>query len=218
MDLPGHGRSQGERGHVNSFSEFNDAASGLLNSIQQQHPSLPIFLLGHSMGGLIAARFLLDNQQQFKGAVLSAAAIQSPQEPPAWQVGLIKGFAKIFPKAGVLALDATGISRDQSVYEKYVNDPLVNQGKLSAKFLVELSSTMETVQNRSKELSLPMMIMHGTADKMTAPHGSELVYNQSQSGDKELKLYEGLYHEIFNEPEQELVIADLTNWLDAHCD
>jgi len=112
MDLPCHGKSKGLRGHVDSFDVFETAALELFKRSQALNPNTPIVLLGHSMGGLIATRLLLNHQEKFQAAMLSGAAIQSPQEPPAWQVVIIKSIAKLFPKAKMLALDASAVSRD----------------------------------------------------------------------------------------------------------
>lgn len=213
MDLPCHGKSSGSRGHVDSFSVFENAALSLYDSIGKD---TPIFLLGHSMGGLIAAHLLLGHQDKFVGAMLSAAAIQSPQEPPAWQVGIITLIAKLFPKAGMLQLDASGISKDPVVVDTYMNDPLVSKDKLSANFLLEMTNTMEAVKKNANQINLPILIMHGTADTMTAPSGSELLHAQCSSSDKTLRLYDGLFHEIFNEPEQKRVLSDVIDWLQNH--
>jgi alpha-beta hydrolase superfamily lysophospholipase len=212
MDLPCHGKSEGSRGHVETFDVFEQAALSLYASIEVD---VPIFLLGHSLGGLIASHFLIGHQDKFRGAMLSAPAIQSPQEPPAWQVGIIKMIAKLFPKTALLQLDASGISRDAAVVDKYMNDPLVNKDKLSAKFLLEMTNTMEAVKHRANEITLPILIMHGTADTMTAPAGSELLHSKCSSDDKSIRLYDGLFHEIFNEPEQKMVITEVIDWIKA---
>ncbi len=217
IDLPGHGRSDGMRGHIDSFNDFHDAALKLYNKVTAENIATPVFIVGHSMGGLITSRFLLDHQHKFNGALLSGAAIESPQEPPAWQVSLIKGVAKLFPKARVLALDASGISRDKTVVDNYMQDPLVSKDKLTANFLVEMTNTMERVKAEINTVSIPLMVMHGTGDNITAPSGSEFVYNRCASSDKTLKLYEDLYHEIFNEPEQAHVFEDMIDWLQKRC-
>lgn len=214
MDLPGHGRSEGRRGHIDKFSDYRDTALTLHEKAGAWYPGVPVFLLGHSMGGLIATHILLDHQSLFRGALLSGAAIQSPQEPPGWQVAIIKGVAAIAPKAGMLVLDASGISRDQSVVETYMNDPLVNKGKLSARFLVEMFNTMDECRTRASEITLPIRIMHGSEDVMTAPEGSQLLFDSIASSDKEIKIYQGLYHEIFNEPEAADIYAEVIAWLD----
>lgn len=216
LDLPGHGHSKGKRGHVDSFNVYQTAVLTMLERARASHPGLPIFLLGHSMGGLIAAHLLLDHQNQFSGALLSGAAIQSPQEPPAWQVAIIKGIAKLLPSAGMLQLDASGISRDQKVVDKYMSDPLVSQDKLSAQFLVSMTNTMAEVKANAAKITLPILIMHGSQDRMTAPEGSQLLFNLISSEDKHINLYDGLYHEIFNEPEGPQIFAEVVAWLNTH--
>ncbi len=214
MDLPCHGKSEGPRGHIDSFDVYQDATLELYKRIQENHPNQPVFLLGHSMGGLIATRLLLSHQDKFQGALLSGAAIQSPQEPPSWQVALIKGIAKLFPKAKMIALDASAVSRDPKVVEKYMSDPLIGHEKLSAQFLVSMTNTMEQCKNDAGDISLPLKVMHGSADVMTAPEGSQLLYHAVSSKDKEITLYEGLFHEIFNEPEGDSIFAEMVAWMD----
>ena len=213
MDLPGHGNSTGTRGHIDSFKDYLKATETLLERAEDELPQSPKFILGHSMGGLIVSQFLLEHQDRFRGAVLSGPAIQSPQEPPAWQVALIKGIASIFPNAKMLALDASGISRDSEVVAKYNADPLINKGKLSAKFLVCLTEAMDSIKARANEITLPILLMHGSKDPMTAPEGTKFLYERCKSTDKEKHILDGLLHEIFNEPEKETIIELTLNWL-----
>lgn len=215
MDLPGHGNSEGVRGHVDSFKVFEQAVLKLYSRTQSRHPDTPIFLLGHSMGGLIATQLLLNHQRKFQAAMLSGAAIQSPQEPPSWQVGIIKLVAKFFPKAKMLALDASAVSRDPAVVEKYMDDPMVSKEKLSAQFLVSMTATMEQCKDNAASITLPLKIMHGSADVMTAPSGSQFLYDSVASSDKQMTLYDGLFHEIFNEPEGETIFTEMVSWMDA---
>lgn len=214
IDLPGHGHSDGLRGHINSMNEFSDAVLGLHSLVKNEYPDLPIFLFGHSMGGLIATQLLLDQQSLFSGALLSGAALESPQQPPAIQVFIVKLFAKLFPRMGVLTLDASGISRDPKVVETYMNDPLVNKGKLSARLMVELIGGMQRCEEEATTITLPIRIMHGSKDDMTAPAGSERLFNKVSSADKELKIYDGLMHEILNEPEGAAITAEIIAWME----
>jgi alpha-beta hydrolase superfamily lysophospholipase len=214
MDLPGHGQSEGVPGHIDHFSDYSNAALSLHAKVLEWYPDQPIYLLGHSMGGLIATHLLVYHQKLFSGALLSGAAIQSPQEPPAWQLNIMKGLSAIAPKMGALTLDASCISHDSDVVEKYMNDPLVNKGKLSARLLVEMFGAMGECTSRAAEIDLPILIMHGGGDVMTAPEGSKLLFDTVSSKDKALKIYDGLYHEIFNEPEQEDIYAEVIAWLD----
>ena len=215
LDLPGHGNSEGMRGHIDQFTQYGDAALTQYQKTTEAYPDVPVFLLGHSMGGLIGAHLLLNHQDKFVGALLSGPAIQSPQEPPAFQVMIIKLIAALFPKLGVLVLDASGISRDPAVVEDYMQDPLVNKGKLSAKLLVEMFNTMDECKADGGKISLPIRIMHGSKDDMTAPEGSELLHGLVGSQDKELKIYDGLMHEILNEPEGPEITQEMIAWMDA---
>ena len=214
LDLPGHGRSEGTRTHIGNFVDFENAVLNAYGKAQEWYPEKSIFLLGHSMGGLIAAHLLLEHQHLFKGALLSGPAIQSPVVPPAWQIGIIKVIAKISPKFGAIALDASGICRDQAVVDDYMNDPLVSKGKLSAKLLIEMFRAMDECIDRAADINLPIRIMHGSSDALTAPAGSQLLHDSVSSADKEIEIYDGLYHEIFNEPEAPQIYQQVVAWLD----
>lgn len=216
MDLPGHGQSIGDRGHIGSFDEYQQAALGLHAKIRNWFPEQRVFLIGHSMGGLISTRLLLQHQQLYSGALLSGAAIQSPQTPPGWQIVLMKLISAVAPRAGMMNLDASGISRDPKVVETYMNDPLVNKGKLSARLLVGMVAAMAECRDQASKIKLPIRIMHGSEDVLAAASGSELLFKEISSSDKELKIYQGLFHEIFNEPEGPEIFSEVIAWLDNH--
>ncbi len=120
------------------------------------------------------------------------------------------------PKIGVSALDPGGVSRDKAVVEAYVNDPLNYTGKLSARFGVELLKTMEMLQKRLSEITLPILIMQGSQDRISDPSSSKMLFDGVSSKDKTMKIYEGFYHEIFNDPDRQQVFADMEAWLKAH--
>jgi alpha-beta hydrolase superfamily lysophospholipase len=187
----------------------------LREQISQWYPGVPCFLIGHSMGGLIAARYLLDHQSQFTGAALSGAALQAAQQPSAFSMFMARLFSRFLPKMGLLQLDATQISRDPQVVQDYLEDPLVHNGKASARLVVELFQNMELVARDAGKITLPILVMHGSADSMTTSDGSEEFQRAVGSRDKALKIYPDLYHEIFNEPERLEVLGDLAHWLEA---
>lgn len=216
MDLPCHGLSQGKRGHIDTFDVFQNAVLTLHSRIKIAHPDTPIFLLGHSMGGLIATRLLLNHQTLFSGALLSAAAIQNPQPVPQWQAAILNTLARLLPTLPVFKLDASALSRDPKVIAAYMADPLVSKKMLSAKFLVELNDAMNMCQTEAQKIALPLLIMHGSADAVTALAGSQLIYDLASSKDKTLRIYDGLYHEIFNEPEGESIYQEVVAWLELH--
>lgn len=214
-DHPGHGRSPGHRCHIARFSDFFPALDALRDEAERRNPGLPCFLVGHSMGGLIGAVYLLDRQARFAGAAFSGAAFEVPEPPGAVALLINRLVAWLFPTAGVMQLDAGEVSRDAEVVRRYREDPLVHSGKVTARLVAELMAAIATLQARRGTLRLPVLVMHGEADVMTPAAGSRRFFEAIGSTEKTLRLYPGLYHEIFNEPEQAQVIGDLCDWLDA---
>ncbi|MEQ8803115.1 MAG: alpha/beta hydrolase [Haliea sp.] len=212
-DHIGHGHSPGHRAHIGSFAEFLQPLLQLRALIAQWYPSAPCFLLGHSLGGLIAARLLLDAQDQFAGAALSAPALAVAEPPSPLLLWHNRVLARLWPTLGMLKLDASQVSRDPDVVAAYEADPLVHHGKVSARLVAELFATMEQVNVHRAEITLPLLLLHGEADVMTAPAGSQGFSAGVGSDDVTLRLYPGLYHEIFNEPERLQVLEDLGQWL-----
>ncbi|MEM8546891.1 MAG: lysophospholipase, partial [Pseudomonadota bacterium] len=199
VDHVGHGRSPGPRCVVKRFSDFLDGIDALFEQAARSS-SAPVTMLGHSMGGLIAAHSALRHPARYANLVLSGPAVVAPDTPPGIQVLILRAISALLPATGVLALDGSAVSRDATVVQQYFDDPLVYNGKVSARLATELFDAMAALRARAKELSLPMLLLHGTEDRLTAPSGSQLVYDTAISDDKTLKFYDGLYHEVFNEP------------------
>ena len=216
LDHYGHGKSDGHGGHVPRFSVFLDGVTALLDDVKKTSGDLPLFLLGHSMGGLITARFLMTRQDEFRAAALSGPAFKSDEAPPAFVLWLNRLLSALLPTLPMIALDATLVSRDPDVVKAYLSDPLVHHGKLTSRLIAEMTKAMDDTVARAGEVSLPLLTMHGDADKLTSPEGSTEFHANAGSSDKTLKMYPGLFHEIFNEPEREAVLADLGHWLEAH--
>lgn len=216
LDHNGHGKSEGVRGHLVSFDDYLEDLATLQSLVSERFAGVPLFLLGHSLGGLIATRYLLQHQSQFAGAMLSGPAIKTELEPPALQMLLIRLLAVLWPGLGILQLEADGVSRDPAVVRDYQADPLVHHGKMSVRKVRELFRSMHDVQARAGEITLPLLIMHGDQDVMTAPAGSVFLDGAVGSADKTLILYPGLYHEILNEPEQDEVMGTMLRWCEDH--
>jgi alpha-beta hydrolase superfamily lysophospholipase len=216
LDHWGHGSSDGVPGFVPAFSVYLDGVDALLARVKSEHPAAPRFLLGHSMGGLIVASFLLRHQQQFAGAILSGPAVKPTKTPSAVTILLGRILSTLAPRVGVIQLDATQVSRDPKVVAAYLADPLVYKGRVGARLGAQMLAAMDDVQANAGRITLPLLLLHGERDGLAAPEGSRFLYERAGSSDKTLKLYAGLYHEIFNEPEQQAVLDDLVGWLAAH--
>lgn len=214
-DHIGHGESPGERVFVRRFDDYLAGVRECRALIEAQYPGIPCFILGHSMGGLITGRLLLDDQAQYAGALLSGPAFAADAPPSAVVMFIGRLLARVAPKAGMIALDARGVSRDPKVVEDYLNDPLVNHGKVTAALGVAIFDTMDQVMSRAAAITLPMLIMHGGADKMAAPAGSERFAEKVSSEDLTVKILPGLFHEIFNEPEGDDIVGSYADWVEA---
>ena len=215
LDHPNHGQSDGTYGHVDSFDDFLETLDTFHQQVSAEFTGVPKILLGHSMGGLISSLYLLQHQGDFLGCVLSGPAIKTDIEPGFLQMLLIRLMSRLAPRTGVLQLDASGVSRDQAEVDKYVNDPLVNHNKMTARMVAELFRAMHQIQTDAGKIRLPMLLLHGEADSMAAAEGSRFLHEHISSPDKTLQIYPQLYHEIFNEPERELVLTDVLNWCDT---
>jgi alpha-beta hydrolase superfamily lysophospholipase len=216
FDLIGHGKSAGERAYVERYEDYSETLLTYYKMVKAEQPELPIFLLGHSMGGLIVTEYLIDHSAYFQGAIISAPSIMIPDFVTKFTVIAGKVLSKIAPKIGLFGLDANAVSRDPEVVQAYVNDPLVFHGKTTARLSAESLQAIMRVNEDMEQITAPLIILHGEDDKLANPKASELLYDRASSIDKTLKIYEGLYHEVFNEPEREQVLGDVATWLEAH--
>jgi acylglycerol lipase len=214
LDHVGHGKSGGEREYVESFDDFTDTLAIFYQMIVEWLPDEVIFLVGHSMGGTIATYYLLDHQHDFKGAIISAPLVKAGDSVSAATIALSKVLSRLAPKMGVVALDVNSISRDPEVVAAYVNDPLVYHGKTTARMAGEMLSAMERITAEAGNIALPMIIVQGGKDSLVHPSGTQMLYDKANCADKTLQIYDELYHEVFNEPEHDLVLKDVETWLD----
>jgi acylglycerol lipase len=216
IDHLGHGRSDGTRVHVDRFSDLIEPVEIYFDMIRSWHPGRPVFMIGHSMGGLITSVFLLDHQDECSGAILSAPAVKVSESISRFAIFTGKLLSKLTPKAGLLALDATAISKDPMVVKAYLDDPLVHTGRVTARLASEILGAMQRVSTEAATLRLPMLLIQGSRDRLVDPGGAQMLYAQAASIDKTIKVYDGLFHEVFNEPERAVVLRDVEAWLDAH--
>ena len=216
IDHIGHGKSDGKRGYVERFQDYTKVLKNYFDMIEKLQPDKPMFLIGHSMGGLISAAYLLNHPDKLSGAILSGPGIKLPDDISQATIFAAKLFSIIMPKFGLKQLDSKGVSRDPAVVDAYVNDPLVYTGKITARLGAELIKTMQYVTQQAAKIKLPIMIVQGSDDKLVDPGGAQFLYNLVGSKDKTIKIYKGFYHEVFNEPEHELALNDVKTWLEDH--
>jgi alpha-beta hydrolase superfamily lysophospholipase len=210
-DHRGHGKSGGPRCDIRDARDFSTDVESLRKLTTERN--LPTYVLGHSMGGLIALDYTLDHQDEVSALMLSGALVLPGDDQPPWLVAIAKVLGKVAPTLGTLALDPNSVSRDPKVVQAYQADPLVFHGKVKAGTGAALLSRLQSFPARLPSLTLPVLIMHGEKDKLTNPEGSKLVDKLAGSTDKTLKIYPELFHEIFNEPEQDQVLDDVVAWL-----
>jgi len=215
VDHRGHGRSEGPRAFVRRYSEFQNDLVLFRDLVEKAHPGLPLVVLGHSMGANLAVGHVLDHQEGVAALALSGAALAPGTSIKPIEIKAAKLLARWVPKLRPSGLDADAISRDPAVVARYRNDPLVYTGKLSVGIAGALLDSMERFPARFAELRLPILLLHGTADALADVNGSHRLEAGAVNADVTSHYYEGLYHEVFNEPEQAEVLGDLVAWLNA---
>jgi alpha-beta hydrolase superfamily lysophospholipase len=216
IDHLGHGKSDGIRVYLKRFDDYTNTLKVYFDMISRWQPDKPIFLVGHSMGVLIGAVYLLDHQAELAGAVLSGALVKVPSNITPTTLLLGKMLSALIPRFGLIGLDANGVSRDPAVVRAYVSDPLVHRGKTTARLGAEMLKAMQYVTGQANKITLPIMIVQGSADKLVDPAGAQMLYDTVSSTDKEIRIYDGFYHEVYNEPEHDQVLRDVERWLEAH--
>jgi alpha-beta hydrolase superfamily lysophospholipase len=212
FDLRGHGRSAGDRTLVHSFNEHLSDVKRFLAWVRERHAGTPVFLLGHSMGGMIATLYVIARQPELAGLILSGPALPAPAGSSA-PLQRAKAFLRRTKPGAPRVLPAATISRDPEVVAAYESDPLVYRGPGRPESMQAGTRARQRIGRDMERISVPLMILHGTGDLLTSPAGSEALFARASAKDKTLKLYEDLYHEVFNEPEQDEVFDDLVEWL-----
>ena len=215
IDLRGHGNAPGRRAWVERFDDYLLDADALVTEAARNDG--PLFLMGHSMGGAIAALHTVEKHathgRALNGLILSSPALAPGRDVPRWMLALSQKISRLWPSFPAMKIDAALLSRDQRVVDTNRNDPLVHHGAIPARTGAEILLAMQRIEQGRAGLRTPLLIWHGTADKLTEPDGSRDFGAHAGSPDKTLTLYEGSYHETMNDLERERVIDALVAWI-----
>ncbi|MEP7353140.1 MAG: lysophospholipase [Acidobacteriota bacterium] len=213
LDLRGRGQSDGERFYVNSFSEYVSDVESAVALAKSREPGLPMFVLGHSAGGVVSCLYVLEHQAELAGLICESFAFELPA--PEFALAVFKGLSHVAPHAHVLKLSNKDFSRDPEVVKAMDDDPLIAHETQPTMTLAEMVRSDEQLTQKFPQITLPVLILHGTADKAARPAGSQLFFENAGSTDKTLKLYEGSFHDPLNDLDKQAVMTDIQGWIAA---
>jgi len=215
LDLRGHGKSGGQRGHAPGFDTLFDDFDCLLTESAARVPGQPIFLYGHSLGGNLVLNYALRRHPQAAGVIASSPALKTTQSVPSWKIWAGKFLSNRAPSFTLSnGLDRSGLSRDAAVIKAYCDDPLVHD-RVSARLGTDLLESGEWALSHAEEFRLPLLLVHGSQDRIVSADATHQFAGKVR-GDCTFQLWEGLYHETHNEPEKEETIRFMIRWLDRH--
>jgi acylglycerol lipase len=213
LDLRGRGKSDGERFYVEKFDDYVSDVATFVALVKSREPDLPVFLLGHSAGGVVACLYTIGHQAELAGLICESFAFQVPA--PDFALAVLKGLSHIAPHAHVLPLKNADFSRDPQVVAAMNADPLIAHETQPTQTVAAMVRADERLKQEFPLITLPVLILHGTLDKATRPSGSQTFYDTAGSTDKTLKLYEGGFHDLLNDIDKEAVMADINGWIEA---
>ncbi|MGH7293318.1 MAG: lysophospholipase [Polyangiaceae bacterium] len=211
FDLRGHGRSEGPRAWVETFTEYVDDLDAVVRCVHVRERQAPLFVFGHGMGGSIVALWSIERRPKVAGLVLSAASLQTGPEPA--EARATRVLSALAPRARILQLDLRRASRDRGTVEDALRDALVHQPPAPARTAKELLDAMQLIDARASELTSPLLALHGSQDALHSPSGTRRLVDRVSSPDRQLYVYDGLAHDLLHEPERARIVRDVGEWL-----
>ncbi|MFL6693925.1 MAG: alpha/beta hydrolase [Ramlibacter sp.] len=214
LDLRGRGKSDGERFYVEQFGDYVSDVASLMRIVKARETTVPVFLLGHSAGGVVACLYAIEHQADLAGLICESFAFEVPA--PDFALAVLKGLSHLAPHAHVLRLKNEDFSRDAAVVAEMNADPLIANEVQPTQTVAEMVRADERLKEAFPRIRLPLLVLHGTDDHATKPSGSRLFHELAGSADKTLKLYEGHFHDLLRDLDKDRVMADITAWIGAH--
>lgn len=213
-DHRGHGQSAGKRSYFETFEQPIDDLAHYVRLVQTTQASKKLFLYGHSMGALMMLTYALRQQRaDIAGVMLTGTPLAVDDNLPNFVISAVRTLNQVVPDVPLVSLDITGMSRDPAVLATWTADPYVNLYPIRVRTTLGILGTVSHIRAHLSDIHLPLLILHGGGDRIVDSSGSVTVYERVSSDDKTLKIYPELYHELINEPEREMVLDDMTNWL-----
>lgn len=213
IDLRGRGQSEGERFYVDRFEDYVSDVHTLVTLARSRDAALPVFLLGHSAGGVVACLYAVEHQSELAGLICESFAFKVPA--PDVALSLLKGLSHVAPHAHVLRLKNEDFSRDPAIVHQMNSDPLIADEKQPTQTVAQMVRADQRLEHEFPNFKLPLLILHGKSDKATKPSGSQQFYDAAGSRDKTLKLYDGAYHDLLNDTDRDRVIGDVIGWVES---
>ena len=215
FDMRGNGRSPGQRAYLRSWKEYRGDLEAFVGRVREWEPGLPLFLLGNSLGGLVVLDYVLHYPGQVEGVIASAPVLGDVGVPPVL-MALGRVMSRVLPRFSLdVGMDLTGLAREPSVVEAVLADPLFHR-RGTARLSTEVTAAIDRVQRLAGSLSVPLLILHGSADRMVPPDGSRTFFAKVRFPDREFREYPGAYHGLFADRGFEAVLGDLEEWIDRH--
>jgi len=214
LDLHGRGRSDGERFYVDDFADYVDDVKRMVDLAREREAGKKVFLLGHSAGGVTACLYALDHQASLAGLICESFAFKTPA--PDFAIAALKGLSHLAPHAHVVKLNNSDFSRDPAVVAALNADKYIANEIQPTRTIAALARADDRLEKSFATITLPVLILHGTADKAAKSSGSQFFFDHAGSKDKTLKLYDGHVHDLLHDVDHEKVMADVLGWLEGH--
>ncbi|MGH7509800.1 MAG: lysophospholipase [Gemmatimonadales bacterium] len=215
FDMRGNGRSPGQRAYLSGWHEYRGDLHAFLARVREWEPDLPLFVLGNSLGGLVVLEYALHYPEGMDGVIAAAPALGDVGVPPLL-MALGRVMSRIWPRFSLeVGMDLSGLARDPNVVEALVTDPLFHR-RGTARLATEVTSAIARVQSQAAGLSVPLLILHGSEDRMVPPGGSRRFFSRLRLADRQFLEYPGAYHALFADLDYEKVLGDLERWMEGH--